>query len=171
MEVVYVNDMQVVMRSFRELLAAKAVDVETKIEGENLSTYYTYTAEEYITLQELETYTRIMFPVTDKLQFQFLKELLMDVIEESGLMTLAFDEYHCPPLNEIELHPAFIPMAKYCIAVFTCQRKRSISIDGVEKLINEEVVQFTDLREGLENPKLKRETAEEIYGCINRYFV
>lgn len=171
MKVVHINEIQLALRAFRQILAEKVLTVEVTEEGSSYSYNYGFEDEDYITYKELNEYMGTRLQDEQITNIQRFAEIIMGVVDSSGFMAMAVDDAHFPPKAKIDINPSFIDMAKFCIAVFTTQKKNTITVDEIEQLLNENVEQFNGFLFGFEIPKLKRETAEEIYTYINLYFV
>lgn len=173
MKAVHINEIQLALTAFRQLLAKKVLTAGVSEEGgtHHYDYEFDYEKNEYITYEELNEYIFERLADENITNIQRFAETIISVVDSSGIMAMAVHDAHFPPIARIDLNPFFKDMAKFCIAVFTTQKKNTITVDEIEQLLNENVEQFSGFMEGFEAPKLKRETAEEIYAHINIYFV
>jgi hypothetical protein len=128
---------------------------------------YEFSNEDYILSNEIMNYIQSM--VKDGLipDQEYRLQDLISLIGSSGLMQIAVDENHFPPLFEIGLELELIEMIKFCIGVYEMERKKSVTLEELSELIHNNIDNFMTLGKIFQKPIVKKEALVIITDIVN----
>jgi hypothetical protein len=152
---------------FRNILS----DVMIKPE-EDKHHKFSYNPEYYITVKQADDFLQKMIPVESNPDHDEIRNRLFQLIANSGIVNLAIDEYHMPPLAELQLEGEIIEMIRYAMAVFSYRNYEHVTKEDIASLINGNLDEFCFCNHNVfEGLKIKNETIDKIFDYISFYFI
>lgn len=125
---------------------------------------YVLTGENYLLERELKEILNIETEAGNlTIPHQYIEGLVKDFVNESGLLMVAVDEYHCPPLRDIGFEEDVLEMIRYCIRLLILFEKEEADPELIEAFINNNIEEFCFIDNNIfEPPRIKKEVAEQI---------
>lgn len=151
---------------FRDIIS----DIMIKPE-EGVAHKFSYNPQYYITVRQADEFLRKMIPVESNPDHDEIRDRLFQLIATSGIVNLAVDEYHMPPLAELGLEDEIVDMIRYTIAVLSYRNYERFTKEDIASLINDNLDEFSGYNHNVfEGLKVKSETVDKIFDFISFHY-
>lgn len=152
---------------FRDIMSDSMVKPK---EGDDQK--FDYSPEYYITVEHADDFLLNRAALDSDPDFDEIRSRLFQIIATSGIMNLAYDEYHTPPLAELGIEDEIVDMIRYTMAVFSYRNYEHVTKEDIASLINGNLDEFCFCNHNVfEGLKVKSETIDKIFDYISFYFI
>lgn len=133
---------------------------------------FDYSPDYYITIAQADDFLLNRAALDSDPDFDEIRSRLFQLIATSGIINLAYDEYHTPPLAELGLEDEVVDMIRYTMAVFTYLNYGSITKEDITSLLNGNLNEFCYYNHNVfEGLKIRSESIDKIFDYLSYYFI